>query len=397
MVGGLLRMAFAVLAVLALAAGAVELGLRAAGAQPRAAAELSNVVPDGWTGFRLRPGVSGQEAFVTNDLGMHAPRSYTLAKPPGTLRVAVLGSSVVYGLAARFADTIPGVVERELQAAGQRAEVLNFGTHAFTIVNLSALLQAYVHQFQPDAVVVVIDLQVGLPRWPDVHPAAAPEDGIQKIGGWEALLKRGSGKSALIALLDDPRPARRWIRRATGLPLITRPRPAPGRQPETLPPPVPAAAGGPTASSPEETRAYEQRRERELAAPMAAMAAFSAEKSITLYFVTPYGPYFDLTEDELANMSVQHFLEEAARVHGSERAAIGAEVELITRVARRVAAHGSAHVIDMLEASRGSSLRSSPDFTKDGVHLSPEGNAAVGKLIATRIVRGTNRRSGDQD
>jgi hypothetical protein len=130
---------------------------------------------------------------------------------------------------------------------------------------------------------------------------------------------------------------------------------------------------------------------------MAAMAAFSAEKSITLYFVTPYGPYFDLTEDELARMSVQHFLEEAARVHGSERAAIGAEVELITRVARRVAAHGSAHVIDMLEASRGSSLRSSPDFTKDGVHLSPEGNAAVGKLIATWIVRGTNRRSGDQD
>lgn len=398
MVGGLLRLTFAVAVVLGVAAGVVELGLRAAGVKPWMGAELSNIVPDGWTGFRLRPGVSGQEAFVTNDVGMHAPRSYTLARPPGVLRVAMLGSSVVYGLAASFADTIPAVVERELQAAGHGAEVLNFGTHGFSIVNLSALLQAYVHQFQPDVVVVVVDLQVGLPRWPAVRPAAVSDEGIEKLDWGEALLKHGSDKSALLTLLGDPRPARRWIRRATGLPLQPRKRPAPRRQPEAwTPPPVPTPAAGPTASSPDLIRAYEERRERELAAPMAAMAAFSAERSIALYFVTPYGPYFDLTDDELARMSVHHFLEEAARVHGAERAALCAEVELITRVARRVAARGSAHVIDMLEASRRSSIRTSPDFTEDGVHLSPTGNLAFGRLIATRIVSGVQRRSGDRD
>jgi hypothetical protein len=292
MIGGLLRLALAVVAVLGVVAGAFELGLRAAGAGPRAAAEQSHIVPDGWTGFRLRPGVSGQEASVTNDLGMHAPRSYTLARPPDSLRVAVLGSSVVYGLATGFADTIPGVVERELQAAGHRAEVLNFGTHAFTIVNLSALLQAYVHQFQPDVVVVVVDLQVGFPEWPAVRPgASALDEGIERLGWWEALLKRGSGKSALLTLFDDPRRARRWIRRATGLPLQPRSRPAPPRQAEArsplAAPAVPTASASPTASSPESVRAYEGGRERELAAPMAAMAAFSAEKSILLYFVTP--------------------------------------------------------------------------------------------------------------
>jgi lysophospholipase L1-like esterase len=130
---------------------------------------------------------------------------------------------------------------------------------------------------------------------------------------------------------------------------------------------------------------------------MAAMAAFCAEKSIALYFVTPYGPYFDFTDDELAGMSVGGFLEEATGVHGGERAALGAEVELITRVARRVAAHGSAHVIDMLEASRSSSLRTSPDFTPDGVHLSPAGNAALGRLIAARVARDVKGRSGDDD
>jgi hypothetical protein len=402
MVGGLLRLAFAVVVVLGVLAGAIELGLRTAGAGPRAAGELSRVVPDGWTGFRLRPGIPGDEAFVTNDLGMHAPRSYTLARPPDSLRVAVLGSSVVYGLATGLANTIPGVVERELQAAGRRAEVLNFGTHAFTIVNLSALLQAYVHQFQPDVVVVVVDIQVGMPDWPDVRPGAASADeGIERLGWWKALLKRGSGKSALLTLFDDPRTARRWIRRATGLPLQPRSRPAPRRQPETRSPlPMPAlttAAASSTASPPESVRAYEERRERELAAPMAAMAAFSAEKSILLYFVTPYGPYFDPTEDELARMDVHGLLEEGARVHGSERAALAAEVELITRVTRRVAAHGSAQVIDMLEASRRSSLRISSDFTRDGVHLSPAGNAALGKLIAARVVRDVKRRSGDGD
>ena len=113
--------------------------------------------------------------------------------------------------------------------------------------------------------------------------------------------------------------------------------------------------------------------------------------------MTPYGPYFDVTDEELAGMSVQGFLEEAARVHGSERAALGAEVELITRVLRRVAAGGSAHVIDMLDASRGSSLRTSPDFTPDGVHLSPAGNAALGRLIAARIARDLKGRPGPGD
>ncbi|HEY6554488.1 MAG TPA: hypothetical protein VI669_14110, partial [Vicinamibacteria bacterium] len=295
MVGGLLRLALAVAAVLGVMAGAAELGLLAAGAKRGGAVELSNTVPDGWTGFRLRPSVSGQEIDVTNDLGMHAPRSYTLAPPPGVLRVAVLGSSVVYGLGVTFADTIPGATERALEAAGRRAEVLNFGTHAFSIVNVSALLQAYVHQFQPEVVVVVVDLQIALPRWPSVHPGASPDAGGERLGWWHTLRRRASPHSALLTLFDDPRPARRWIRRASGLPL--RPRatpsePSPGTE-------APAAAATPVRdpppTPPDSLSAYEQMRERELGAPLAAMAAFCAEKSIALYFVTPYGPYFDLT------------------------------------------------------------------------------------------------------
>jgi hypothetical protein len=302
------------------------------------------------------------------------------------MRVAVLGSSVVYGMDLPFADTIPNAIQRELLLAGQPAEVLNFGTQRFTIVHLSAQLQVYVHQFHPDVVVVVLDLQAARADWPDVRPQAE-EEGIEKLGFWQALLKRGSEKSALLAVFDDPRQARRWVRRATGLRLRPRPRPTPrpSRTARTSPDGSPDA-GRPGASSADERRAYIERRERDLAAPMAAMAAFCAERSIDLYLVTPYGPYFDLTADELEAMSVHHFLEEGARVHGGERRALGAEVELITRVAHRVAEGGHARVIDMLEASRGASLRTSPDFTEDGVHLSPAGNAALGRRIADRIV-----------
>jgi len=62
-----------------------------------------------------------------------------------------------------------------------------------------------------------------------------------------------------------------------------------------------------------------------------------------------------------------------------------------------VATKSPAGVIDMLEASRRSSLRTSPDFTRDGVHLTPAGNATLGRLVAERIVRDLEgpRRSGD--
>jgi hypothetical protein len=397
MAGGLLRFALAVAMVVAALAGTSEVVLRAAGLRPRPPAELSRIVPDPWTGYRLRPGVTGGEAVATNDLGMHAPRSYALAPPPGSLRIAVLGSSVVYGMARAFADTIPGVVERQLREAGHPAEVLNFGTHGFTIANVSAQLQAYVHQFQPQAVVLAVDLQVAQTDWPAVHSEGAADRSIEKLGRWEALVKRGSGRSVLLTLFDDPRLARRWARRTTGLLLRPPARPRPAARAEDPPPPAasaaPVDAGSAGGGSPEDVRAYEERRDRDLAAPLSAMAAFCAEKSIALYFVTPYGPYFDVTDDELAAMTLRGFLKEPARVYGSEREGLRAEVELITRVARRVASGSSAQVIDMLEASRGSSLRSSQHFERDGVHLSRAGNEALGTLIARRLLRDLERRS----
>jgi hypothetical protein len=389
--GGLLRQGLAVGVVVAALAAGAELALRAAGAGPRAPRAPSDVVPDGWTGFRLRPDVSGQEAFVTNDLGMHAARSYAPAPPPGVLRVAMLGSSVVYGLNLPFADTLPSAVERELRAAGRPAEALNFGTHAFSIVNVSALLQAYAHQLQPQVAIVLVDLQVALLRWPPLRPAVSPVDGVERLGRGRALLARAASRSALAGLLEDPRPARRWLRRSTGLPLHPYPGldPAHGRAPAEDATVAAASSPGPSATAAPAAGIleYERRRERELSAPLAAMAAFAAQCAIELYFVTPYGPYFQLAAEELERMSVDHFIADATRVHGDPREALAAEAELVTRVVRRVADEGPAHVIDMLEHSRRAARDAPGHFSEDGVHLTPEGNAALGRIIAARILR----------
>jgi hypothetical protein len=388
-VAGLLRLGLALAVVLAVLAAAAELALRAAGVKPQPAREATNVVPDGWTGFRLRPGVTGQEPFVTNDLGMHAPRSYAAAPDPGVLRVALLGSSVVYGIKLPFSDTLASATERELRAAGRVAEVLNFGTHAYSIVHVSALLQSYVHQLEPDVVVVVVDLQVGRARWPSLRPGDTPDAETAALEGLPALVARGARHSVVLGLVDDPRPARRWLRRTTGLQL----HPHPGLEPVGRgaratagePAHAPAPRASPAAAPAEGVEEYERRRERELAAPLAAMAAFAAEASIALYFVTPYGPYFDVTSEELGRMSVGHFIEDATRAHGNASRALGAEVELVTRVVRRVGDSSSAGVIDMLEASRAASRRRSGHFAADGVHLTREGNDALGRIIAARI------------
>ena len=50
-----------------------------------------------------------------------------MTKTPGVLRVAVIGDSYVHGSFVNPDQGFPEVIERELNAAGVRAEVLRFG------------------------------------------------------------------------------------------------------------------------------------------------------------------------------------------------------------------------------------------------------------------------------
>ncbi len=65
--------------------------------------------------------------YHTNSLGFR-DREFSVPKPAGTLRMAVLGDSFIEGLAEKQGDTIPKVLERELQTKYKGpVEVMNCG------------------------------------------------------------------------------------------------------------------------------------------------------------------------------------------------------------------------------------------------------------------------------
>jgi hypothetical protein len=89
-------------------------------------------------GWRKKPGARAtyrrREYTVevaVNSLGLRDPeRPY--AAPPGTLRVLALGDSFLEGYTVPLEQTATQVLERELQAAGCPAQVVNGGTQAYS-------------------------------------------------------------------------------------------------------------------------------------------------------------------------------------------------------------------------------------------------------------------------
>ena len=122
--------------------------------------EASRDRPD-LVGRELVPGWSGEVEgfpFQVNRWGMRdddLPRR----KPPGTWRIAVLGSSVTmgYGVAADvdFESLVEAALDEAAGPAGTRVELLNFGVGGHFALNAAALLRDRVWGFDPDVVMYV--------------------------------------------------------------------------------------------------------------------------------------------------------------------------------------------------------------------------------------------------
>ena len=99
------------------------------------------------------------QPFLTNAFGMHdAPIS--LAKPEGTIRIAVLGSSMDMGWGVRYQETYINKLEKWLDRhAGlqhvsppRKFEVLNFAVAAYSPMQRLEVLRRKVMEFEPDLV-----------------------------------------------------------------------------------------------------------------------------------------------------------------------------------------------------------------------------------------------------
>lgn len=98
-----------------------------------------------------------QTVATINAQGWNSMKSaYNGAKTPGVLRVAVVGDSYVHGSFVNTAQGFPEVIERQLNAAGVRAEVLRFGMDGAPLSQYLHMLRHEVRAYQPDLVVVLM-------------------------------------------------------------------------------------------------------------------------------------------------------------------------------------------------------------------------------------------------
>lgn len=91
-----------------------------------------------------------------NHWGMR-DRDYTLEKPPGTYRIALLGSSIVMGWMVPQEQIFESLLEDRLnrEHSGRRYEILNFALNRYSPLSQIDVLKKQALQFKPDAIFFV--------------------------------------------------------------------------------------------------------------------------------------------------------------------------------------------------------------------------------------------------
>jgi hypothetical protein len=120
---------------------------------------------DQYRGWGLRPGATGWdvkegEGYVRiNQAGFRGPET-SIAKPPGTLRIAVLGDSFTEAQQLPEEKTFATMIGRKLAECaplrGRKVEVLNFGVNGYGTAQELMTLRHQAWQFSPDIVVLAV-------------------------------------------------------------------------------------------------------------------------------------------------------------------------------------------------------------------------------------------------
>jgi lysophospholipase L1-like esterase len=119
--------------------------------------------PDEVRGYSLRPGVEGWyrkegESFVRINSDGLRDREHAKEKPPGTLRIAIIGDSYAEALQVGQDKAFWSVMRQRLQGcpalAGRRVEVINFGVSGYGTAQELLTLREKVWAYSPDVVLL---------------------------------------------------------------------------------------------------------------------------------------------------------------------------------------------------------------------------------------------------
>jgi lysophospholipase L1-like esterase len=110
--------------------------------------------------FELRPNATAHAEvdYRTNSHGMRS-REIDERKPPGTIRIAVIGDSITFGYWVAEDDTFSRQLESQLNPPGSSPiEVLNFGVPGYNLDQETERLRSGLLRFSPDLVIVAVCL-----------------------------------------------------------------------------------------------------------------------------------------------------------------------------------------------------------------------------------------------
>ena len=164
-------------------------------------------------GYFTKPNQHTRRLFArtsTNSLGMRSPE-FTVAKPPGTLRLMFLGDSITYGTTQVNQDDIfVELVRKDLSSEfHRRVEEINASANAWAITNENAFLQSR-GTYNSDCVLLVLnsgDLDQPFSDFSDVAGAqtARPVSAIgELLTRLLALWNHSSQHDAGTTIENDP-------------------------------------------------------------------------------------------------------------------------------------------------------------------------------------------------
>ena len=94
----------------------------------------------------------------TNSYGLRGPDDPVIPKPPGTLRILMMGDSYTFGFPVRDEETFCHLIQEGLRAQGLPVEVVNAGVSGYAPTLHYVSLRDQFLEFQPDLVVLWYDL-----------------------------------------------------------------------------------------------------------------------------------------------------------------------------------------------------------------------------------------------
>src|SRR5499427_5580761 len=120
------------------------------------ALEVKGISPDPLIGHDHRP---NRHAFLmgvqfdTNSKGLR-DREFSYEKPPGKLRILMLGDSFTVGWGAKFDETFPKRIERIYADRGIEADVINTGVGNYNTIQEVEYYLTEGYKYNPDIVVL---------------------------------------------------------------------------------------------------------------------------------------------------------------------------------------------------------------------------------------------------